>query len=142
MNGEPVEVFEDGHESRDFIYVKDVVQACLLAMESDKADYEVFNVGSGEVISVLALAKKIIRELKSDARPEISGRYRVGDIRHLWMDISKIKNVLGFSPAYSFDRGMSCFMDWVQAERPDDIYGRVREACKKAADTKPMRACT
>ncbi|MDP2688812.1 MAG: NAD-dependent epimerase/dehydratase family protein [Deltaproteobacteria bacterium] len=122
INREPVEIYEDGLESRDFVYVRDVVKACLLAMECDKADYEVFNVGSGEVVSILDVARNIMRNLNAEAEPEVIGKYRIGDIRHLWMDISKIKNVLGFDPEYPFERGIECFIKWVQTERPADIY--------------------
>ncbi|MBI5343723.1 MAG: NAD-dependent epimerase/dehydratase family protein [Deltaproteobacteria bacterium] len=122
INREPIEIYEDGLESRDFVYVKDVVQACLLAMGSEKADYEVFNVGSGEVVSILDVARTIAKKLDSAAEPKVVGKYRTGDIRHLWLDISKIKKVLGFVPEYSFDRGIECFIKWVQTEKPADIY--------------------
>ena len=117
----PIEIYEDGLESRDFVYVSDVVHACILAMESNKADNEVFNVGSGQIISVLELAHAIIKRLNGNIEPKVVGRYRIGDIRHLHMDISKIKRELGFEPAYSFNKGIDCFINWVQNEKPADF---------------------
>jgi dTDP-L-rhamnose 4-epimerase len=117
----PVEVYEDGLESRDFIYVEDVVRVCFLAMNSSKADNEVLNVGSGQIVSILDLARTIVKKLNGQSEPKIIGKYRVGDIRHLWMDISKTRKVLGFEPLYSFDKGMDCFIKWVQ-KNPDDFY--------------------
>jgi dTDP-L-rhamnose 4-epimerase len=109
-----VEIYEDGMESRDFICAKDVVSACILAMNSNKANYQILNVGSGQVITILDLARTIIRKLNGRTEAEIVGKYRLGDIRHFWMDISKIRNVLGFKPLYSFDKGIDYFINWVQ----------------------------
>ncbi len=122
INREPVEIYEDGLESRDFVYVKDVVAACLLAMDNVRADNQVFNVGSGEVVSILDVARTIIKKLNADMAPVIAGKYRPGDIRHLWMDISKIEDVFGFTPQFPFDRGMESFINWVLSEKPEDIY--------------------
>jgi dTDP-L-rhamnose 4-epimerase len=122
INEKPVEIYEDGLESRDFVHVKDVVQACILAMDSSKADNEVFNVGSGQIVSILELARTIIKKLNSNIEPKIVGKYRIGDIRHLHMDISKIKRVLGFEPLYSFSKGVNCFINWVKSEKPADFY--------------------
>lgn len=121
INERPIEIYEDGLESRDFVYVTDVVQACILAMESSKADNEVFNVGSGQIVSILELARTIISKLNSNIEPKVVCKYRIGDIRHLHMDISKIRRVLGFEPLYSFNRGMACFVNWVQNDKPADF---------------------
>jgi dTDP-L-rhamnose 4-epimerase len=83
-------------------------------MNSNKANYQILNVGSGQVITILDLARTIIRKLNGRTEAEIVGKYRLGDIRHFWMDISKIRNVLGFKPLYSFDKGIDYFINWVQ----------------------------
>jgi len=122
IHHKPVEIYEDGLESRDFVYVKDVIQACLLAWADPKADNQIFNVGSGRVVSIMDVARAIVKKLNGTTEPKIVSKYRVGDIRHLWLDISKIRNVLGYEPAYSFDRGIERLIDWVQTEKPSDYY--------------------
>jgi len=122
INHKPVEIYEDGLESRDFVYVKDVVQACLLALASPKANNQIFNVGGGQVVSIIDVARTIVKKLDGTAEPKIVSKYRVGDIRHLWLDISKIRSTLGYEPAYSFDRGIECLIDWVRTEKPSDYY--------------------
>ncbi len=122
INHRPVEIYEDGLESRDFVYVKDVVQACLLALQNSEADNQIFNVGGGQVVSIMDVARAIVKKLDGTTEPKIVSKYRVGDIRHLWLDISKIKNMLGYEPAYSFDRGIECLIDWVRTEKPSDYY--------------------
>ena len=83
-------IFEDGNQSRDFVSVHDVVQACILAMKRDEANYEVFNVGSGEKITIKEVAD-ILREIfGSDIKPKITSEYRKGDVRHCFADITKI----------------------------------------------------
>ncbi len=122
IHHKPVEIYEDGLESRDFVYVKDVVQACLLALADPKADNQIFNVGGGRVVSIMDVARAIVKKLNGTTEPKIVSKYRVGDIRHLWLDISKIRNMLGYEPAYSFDRGIERLIDWVQTEKPSDYY--------------------
>lgn len=130
IHHKPVEIYEDGLESRDFVYVKDVVQACLLALADPKADNQIFNVGGGRVVSIMDVARAIVKKLNGTIEPRIVSKYRVGDIRHLWLDISKIRNMLGYEPAYSFDRGIERLIDWVQTEKPSDYYP-CEETCRK-----------
>jgi dTDP-L-rhamnose 4-epimerase len=112
-NGKDINIFEDGRESRDFVFIEDVVSATILGLEKDKANGEVFNVGTGEAIDVINVANELIKNYGSDTKVNISGNYRLGDIRHNYADLTKIKTVLGFSPKYSFVSGIKKFTDWV-----------------------------
>lgn len=122
-NGSDLNIFEDGKESRDFVYIDDVVEATLLGIEKDEANYEVFNVGCGEAVSVLNVATTLKDLYGSEVSVQVSGNYRLGDIRHNYADLSKIKNRLGFSPKFNFDRGVRNFVEWVLLqEKEEDRY--------------------
>jgi dTDP-L-rhamnose 4-epimerase len=104
--GQPMLIFEDGEQQRDFVSVHDIAQANILALEKKEADYEVFNVGSGQPISISALADVIMKEYGKQVPKDIVGKYRKGDIRHCYADITKIKTRLGFVPKVSMADGM------------------------------------
>jgi dTDP-L-rhamnose 4-epimerase len=116
-NGNDINIFEDGLESRDFIYVDDVVDSILLAMESDKANGQVFNVGSGKQTSVIDVANTLVDSYKSQSSILISGAYRIGDIRHNFADIRKISELLGFTPKIDFCEGIEMFVSWVNEQQ-------------------------
>ena len=115
LAGRPVNVFEDGTESRDFVFIDDVVDATVLAVEKDAAAGEVFNVGTGKPTSVLTVAETLMKSYGGNSKVEITGNFRIGDIRHNYADISKIRRLLGFKPSRSFEQGLSLFCDWVRA---------------------------
>jgi dTDP-L-rhamnose 4-epimerase len=115
-NGAPLSIFEDGNESRDFIYIDDVVEATRMAIESDAADYEVFNVGTGTRTDVLSVARRLCSALGGRSAIEVSGKFRVGDIRHNFADVSKIQARLGFFPKVQFEEGIRRFAAWVTAQ--------------------------
>lgn len=117
LNGNPIEIFEDGLESRDFVYIDDVVDATILAMFNSNADNQVFNVGTGVAIPVKYIAEKLIKLYDKSVEIKITGRYRVGDIRHNYADMNKIKDVLGFVPKVNFDTGLANFATWVKTQR-------------------------
>jgi dTDP-L-rhamnose 4-epimerase len=117
LNGNDVIIFEDGRESRDFVYIEDVVEATLLGIESDRANNEVFNVGEGVPTDVLTVGKTLIEKFESTVKIIVSGSYRLGDIRHNYADLSKLKSRLRFSPKWAFDRGISEFVAWVRNQR-------------------------
>ena len=114
LNGNDIDIYEDGLESRDFVYIDDVVDATILAIEKEEANGEVFNVGSGFATSVNQVAQSLKKLYNSNINISISGKYRLGDIRHNYADITKIKEVLGFVPKYKFKEGIIKFVDWVQ----------------------------
>ncbi len=112
-NGKDINVFEDGRESRDFVYIDDVVSATILGIEKDEANGEVFNVGTGEPTDVITVAGKLIENYQVSSKVVVSGNYRLGDIRHNYADLSKIKTRLNFEPAYNFEQGLKKFVQWV-----------------------------
>lgn len=112
-------IFEDGLQSRDFIDVKDVVQANLLAMGRDEANYEVFNVGTGKPTSILDIADLLIELYGKELKPEVVNKYRTGDIRHCYADISKIRK-LGFEPRGDLEQGMRELAAWGDAIKAED----------------------
>lgn len=112
-NNKPINIFEDGLESRDFVFIDDVVNATVLGIELDEANGEVFNVGSGVATTVSTVAKTLINKLGQDVDVNVTGNYRLGDIRHNLADLTHIKNKLGFNPQYNFESGIAAFANWV-----------------------------
>ena len=113
-------IFEDGRQMRDFVSVHDVVQACMLSMETNTADGMALNIGSGNSISIREVARELAAALGSDIAPEITGRYRAGDIRHCFADISAARKHLGYEPRVSFAQGMKELVGWLRSQQPDD----------------------
>lgn len=131
-NGNDINIFEDGKESRDFVYISDVVDATILGLEKDEANYESFNVGTGVGITVEEVAKSLKKKYNSNIKIEISGNYRIGDIRHNYADLTKIKNKLEFEAKIDFENGISKFVDWVETQTvEEDNYIRTIEEMKK-----------
>ncbi len=122
-NGNRPVIYEDGLQTRDFVSVHDIANANLLALESSKADYQPFNVGTGKAISVLEIAQQLSNLLGKNIDPEITKKFRPGDIRHCFSDISKITKTLGFKPAWNFARGMQELIEWSQSQKADDRFG-------------------
>ena len=120
LNGNAPMIFEDGEQSRDFVHVSDIVQANLLALETDRADYQALNVGTGVATSVRAVCNLLAKGLGLDIEPEIVGRYREGDIRHCVSDISKARKLLGYEPKVSLEQGIPELLTWVRAQAAQD----------------------
>lgn len=125
-NGKAINVFEDGLESRDFVYIDDVVNATVLGIESDTRGTDVFNVGSGVATTVLDVAKKLKELYQSPIDISVSGNYRIGDIRHNIADLSKVATALGYQPHFPFDSGIREFCKWVVGQ--EIISDRYEEA--------------
>jgi dTDP-L-rhamnose 4-epimerase len=124
-NGNPINIFEDGKETRDFVFIDDVVNATILGIELEDADGEVFNVGTGVATDVLTVANTLVKYYKKEVPINITGNYRLGDIRHNYADLSKIKSRLGFEPKTSFKAGIKLFTDWVNNQIiEDDNYSK------------------
>lgn len=120
-NNAPI-IFEDGLQSRDFIFVEDIAKANVLAMKNSKANYEILNVGTGNAIAIKEIAETIAKLYKSKIKPEITYQFRKGDIRHCFADISKMKQKLGFKPDYSFEDGMKKLVEWsASVEAKDNV---------------------
>jgi dTDP-L-rhamnose 4-epimerase len=113
-------VFEDGQQTRDFLHVSDVVQANLLALDTDRADYEALNVGTGVATSVASVTSMLAEGLGKDIEPNIVGKFREGDIRHCVADISKAVDLLGFKPAVRLKDGIPQLLEWVKCQQVAD----------------------
>ena len=117
-NGREINIFEDGKETRDFVYIDDVVDAIILGIEKEEANNEVFNVGTGVPTNVLTVVQELITNYeKPTAQFKITGNYRLGDIRHNFADITKIQRALGFQPKYTFREGLKNFCGWVNTQQ-------------------------
>jgi dTDP-L-rhamnose 4-epimerase len=113
--GRPINVFEDGEESRDFVYVDDAVRATVLGVESPRAAHGIFNVGSGQPVSVLSVARTLVRLLGAAVPIEVSGNFRIGDVRHNYACLERISAALGYRPRYDFETGVARFCAWAGA---------------------------
>ena len=114
LNDQPPLIFEDGKQLRDFVHVDDVARAFATVIDSDKEIWDIFNVGSGEAISIYDLAKLLARVLGKNIAPEILYKYRVGDVRHCFGDMSKIEKAFGFKPKHDLEKGMEELVEWVR----------------------------
>ena len=112
QNQQPL-VFEDGNQRRDFVHVEDVARAYAMALENDDARGLAMNLGSGQSISVNEIAATIAAAMDRPCRPEITGKYRDGDIRHCFADISLIRARLGWTPRHDFRSGVAALVEWV-----------------------------
>ena len=118
LNEKPINIFEDGEESRDFVFIDDVVAATVLAIERPGAAGQVFNIGTGVAVTVNQVVEALGRHLGRTVEASVSGNYRIGDIRHNFADLSRATARLGFAPAWDFDSGIAAFCEWVRRTGP------------------------
>jgi dTDP-L-rhamnose 4-epimerase len=128
-NNQPPMIFEDGHQRRDFVHVEDVAQAFVRALEHPKAPGNVYNIGSGEDRSVRDVAALLAKAMnRPELGAEITGKARIGDIRHCIADIGKARAELGFNPQRDFSLSLAELAEWVAQQQAQD---RVQEARKE-----------
>jgi dTDP-L-rhamnose 4-epimerase len=121
LNDNPPAIFEDGHQRRDFVSVADVACACVSALEVPEAIGGVFNIGSGRPYTICDVAGRIASVLgKEYIEPEITGKYRVGDIRHCFADITRARLVLGYEPRVTLEEGLSDLAEWLVGQVAED----------------------
>ncbi|SEB00132.1 dTDP-L-rhamnose 4-epimerase [Alistipes timonensis JC136] len=131
-NGNGINVFEDGRETRDFVYIDDVVDATILGLEIDGASGYAFNIGTGVATDVLTVANTLKKYYGVEVPVTVSGNYRLGDIRHNYADISLARRILGFEPRWSFDAGIAKFVEWVNGQDvQEDKYEASIEEMKR-----------
>lgn len=118
-NDKPALIYEDGRQSRDFVDVRDIVEANMLVMKNPASDYQALNVGSGRVTTVLDVARTLTKLYGKSMEPKVENTYRVGDIRHCYADISRIRK-LGFSPRYTLEEGLKDLVAWGEKESSVD----------------------
>jgi dTDP-L-rhamnose 4-epimerase len=117
LNHHPPSVFEDGLQQRDFVSVHDIARACCLALEVPEAADKVFNIGSGQHYGIADLARRIASVMgRDDIEPAITGKYRVGDVRHCFADISLAREILGYQPRVTIEQGLVELVEWLQTQ--------------------------
>jgi len=125
LNNKPPLIFEDGQQTRDFIHVRDVAKANLLALEKSNFDYVAINVGTGRPLSIAQIAAALSKALRKKITPLITNKFRIGDIRHCYADIGKLKQ-MGFQPEYTFEAGLHETLKWVSRQpMPKDSMEKV-----------------
>lgn len=131
-NNNAIQIFEDGKETRDFVFIEDVVNATILGIEKEEANGNVYNVGTGVATDVLDVANSLIAAYNINVPVTVTGRFRLGDIRHNFADLTKIKTHLGFEPRVYFREGIQKFSEWVlQQEIQEDKLSKSLEEMKK-----------
>lgn len=125
-NDRPPVIFEDGLQTRDFVSVEDVVAANLLAMERSEADGQAVNVGTGRPLTIRGVAEILAEAYRKSIRPDITEKFRKGDVRHCFADNSKLRNLLGFSPKIPFEEGIRVLIEWSQAVEAVDHFEKAR----------------
>lgn len=129
LNGRPPLIFEDGHQQRDFVHVADVARACLLAIEGEDCVGASINVGSGHARTILSIAEDLAHVMNHhDVRPHVLGKYRAGDIRHCFADITRARHLLGFEPRVDFHQGLLELAEWLPSQIAED---RVEQAASE-----------
>jgi dTDP-L-rhamnose 4-epimerase len=131
LNARPPMIFEDGNQRRDFVSVHDVVRACTLALERPEADGLTLNVGSGQSVTIDEVARRLAAVMGQDGiEPILTGKYRVGDIRHCFADISLARRTLGYEPQVELEQGMAELAEWLEGQHSED---RVEAAASELA---------
>lgn len=121
MNDQPPLIYEDGRQRRDFVSVHDAARAAALALESPDVDGKVLNIGSGEARTVREIAEKVADSMnKKHIRPIVTGRYRMGDVRHCFADITAARTILGYEPRVALEDGLHELVTWLEGRVADD----------------------
>ncbi len=135
LAGNPPPIYEDGRQLRDFVHARDVARANVLALQSDAANYQAINVGTGTPISILDVAWTLVREMGADRQglaPAVLGEFRPGDIRHCFPNIGRARSLLGYEPQISFQQGAAELVAWVR-EQKGKVEDRFEHARRELA---------
>lgn len=128
----PIIIYEDGNQLRDFVFVRDVAKANLIVLEDSRADFGVFNVGTGKTTSIRELAEVLRECLGQEGRVEIPARFRAGEVRHLVADVSRLAE-LGFRPDYSLREGLTQYVEWLIEQGPvPESFAKVESELRAA----------
>jgi len=128
-----IEIYEDGLESRDFVYIDDVVEATIRSINYTGQFVGALNVGSGQATSVMTVAQEIKAYFDSSSTIKVTGAFRMGDIRHNIADVSKLEQVLGFVPGVPFKQGLANFLGWAAEQAPEDKAAYLRSVSELTA---------
>ena len=128
LNGRPPVIFEDGWQKRDFVSVHDVARACRLCLDAPEAVDNVLNIGSGQACTIRGLAQLMGQALGCEnIAPLINGKYRMGDVRHCFADISRARSLIGFSPQVALHEGIVELANWLEGQQVEDHFDRASE---------------
>jgi dTDP-L-rhamnose 4-epimerase len=120
LNGRAPLAFEDGQQLRDFVHVRDVARATVLALTSEKSTGQAINIGVGSPLTVVQVGELLARRLGVAIGPEVTGKFRVGDIRHCWADPTRAQELLGFTAEVALEDGVAELIDWVSSQTAED----------------------
>lgn len=134
LAGQPLTVYEDGQQLRDFVYVGDVARANVLVFDDPRANYQAFNVGGGRAITVLDFARIVAARSGKGSAPRVTGEYRFGDTRHIVSDISKLR-ALGWEPRGTFETNVDEYLAWAQSQPDFRNYADEARAYMKQVGT-------
>lgn len=115
LNGRAPYIFEDGNQLRDFVHVRDIARANVLALEKSSADYQALNIGTGGAASIRRISDLLVEVYGAELEPFVSQEYRKGDVRHCYADITKARRVLGYKPSVSLEDGLREVAEWARA---------------------------
>lgn len=130
---QPIDIYEDGLESRDFVYIDDVVETTLRSINYDGQFVGALNVGSGQATSVMTVAQEIKSFFGSESAIAVTGAFRMGDIRHNIANVSRLNQVLGFVPSMPFQQGLANFLGWAAEQAPEDKVAYLNSVSELAA---------
>ena len=131
LNGNAPMVFEDGEQMRDFVSVHDIVRANLLAMERPESDGEVINIGGGQPVTIRRVAEILARALGREVTPVITHKYRAGDIRHCYADITKARRLLGYEPRVTHAEGFRELAQWLQQQEAAGVEDKAESMLRE-----------
>lgn len=133
LNNKPLQLFEDGLMSRDFIYIEDSIESMRLCLEDDRSDCQIYNVGTGRSLTILDVAMVMLKMFDSHVGIKVTGDCRCGDVRHAVADISKISHELGFRPRFDFVDGLREYVKWIKEQKgvPDSSEKALEELNQK-----------
>lgn len=130
-NNQPCIVYEDGLQTRDFVSVHDIVEAFVLSLENDKANYQMFNIGSGYGTTILEIAQTLSKLLGKSNLIRVNQDYRKNDIRHCFADILKAKKLLGWKPKITLEEGLKELIEWSEKEKADDRFTQAQKELQR-----------
>ncbi|MFA5644887.1 MAG: NAD-dependent epimerase/dehydratase family protein [Candidatus Ratteibacteria bacterium] len=130
-NNQPPIIYEDGNQTRDFIWIDDIVRANLLALENKELKNEIINIGSGTPVRIKDIALLLAEQLHKKISPNISFSFRKGDVRHCFADIKKAKTLLGFTPRVSLQEGLSILGEWSETIEASDRFLQAEKEIKE-----------
>ncbi len=125
-NNQPV-VYEDGMQTRDFVSVHDVVDALIIGMKKNEANFQIMNIGGGMAVSVKKIAEILSKLLKKNLQPKINGKFRKNDIRNCFADISKAKKILGWYPNVNLEEGFKELIKWSEGQESLDNFDKAEK---------------